>query len=88
MQFTDEQVYRSLEALRSDALSSRRDGEGVALAEGSLVPDGLRTLVEATPAVRSAEVARVRRALEAGDDISSEMLARAVVGRLVCDRLR
>lgn len=69
---------------------------GVGLAEplaeaggrGDEVPDGLLEQLEATPPVRPDRLAEARARLAVGDQPDADTLAKRMVGRLVCDRLR
>jgi hypothetical protein len=83
MQPTQIQVERSLEALRSPV--------DAAMTPVHPSPDVLAALLDAvrgTPAVRLDRLEQARRRLAAGEQPSADDLARRMVGRLVCDRLR
>lgn len=85
MQPTEIQVERSLQALQTEPET------GVAGASGPDAPDlpaGLVELLATAPAVRLDRVVDARMRMEAEDQPSAEDLARRVVGRMVCDRLR
>ena len=88
MQPTNEQVERSLAALRA-SLQGRGDPGP------SVVPDGHASLAEdlarilaRLPATRPERVDAARRRLESGEQPSADEVADRLVGRLVCDRLR
>lgn len=83
MQPTDKQAQLSLDAL----LATPPCGCG-AHGDCDEFPAGLvRRLCEA-PSIRPDRLAAARRRLAAGDRPSDEALARRMVARLVCDRLR
>lgn len=90
MQPTDNQVQRSLAALRE--LDSRRDPAGLLVAEGELttdqLPSGLVERIENTPSVRADRLEEARLRLATGEVPTADDLANRMVGRLVCDRLR
>jgi hypothetical protein len=87
MQPTEQQVQRSLEALRTDSPCFVGGDDG---AESRLdeVPTEVFRLLEQTPTIRVERLERARRRLAAGQTPTAEDLAGSMVGRLVCDRLR
>jgi hypothetical protein len=87
MQPTEQQVQRSLEALRKRDL--RRVG-GDDEVENWLddVPTEVFRLLDEAPTVRAERLERARWWLASGQTPSAETLAGLMVGRLVCDRLR
>jgi hypothetical protein len=86
MQLTELQVERSLEALR-EPRSQRRESAPDVRIHGEVPVEVLRWLVD-QPAVRADRLEEVRRRLATGAAPSAEALARRIVGRFVCDRLR
>jgi len=95
MRPSDEQVRRSLAALRRAEEAERRAAAEQAEREGGdqpareptvLPPDVLERLL-ATPIIRPDAVERGRSRLASGD-LEADDLAGKVIGRLVCDRLR
>jgi hypothetical protein len=86
MQLTELQVERSLEALRS--APEQPDGGGCPPGDRGEVPTGLVPLLVGAPAVRADRLAEVRRRLATGEEPTPEAVARRIVGRFVCDRLR
>jgi len=92
MQPTETQVQRSLEALRETPGSGDdHPGADSASVGRRLVEEVPRAVLERLrdePAVRPERLAEARQRLAAGDVPSDEALARRMVGRLVCDRLR
>jgi hypothetical protein len=84
MQPTDTQVERSLEALRD----SGEAGGGEPPAIHVEVPEGLLDLLESSPPVRLDRMADAKMRLVGGRQPTDDDLARRLVGRMVCDRLR
>lgn len=83
MQPTDHQVEQSLEALR------RADPRGVVTAGIPFdLPEGLLELLRASPPIRLDRMADAKMRLVGGRQPTDDDLARRLVGRLVCDRLR
>jgi hypothetical protein len=87
MQLTEDQVERTLAALRDGRLSDGRVDERDPIVMPCIPPEVVERLAR-EPAVRRAAVARARRRLESGESPSDAELAGSVIGRLVCDRLR
>ena len=87
MQPTEQQVQRSLEALRTDD-SCCFGGNGGSENRLDEVPSEVFRLLEQAPTVRAERLERARRWLASGQTPSAEALAGLMVGRLVCDRLR
>lgn len=88
MQPTEQQVQRSLEALATGAptlIEVALDGAGTARHD---LPAGLAECLETLPPVRPDRLEEARRRLEDGDQPTDDDLARRMVGRIVCDRLR
>lgn len=85
MQPTEIQVERSLQALQSETEVGAAHGHGSG--EGDL-PVGLVELLAEAPAVRLDRVVDARMRMESEEQPSADDLARRVVGRIVCDRLR
>lgn len=87
MQPTEQQVQRSLDALR--AARTDLDGGlhevGVTLDD---VPLEVFARLRQTPPLRLDVLERARRRLASGATPSAEALAARMVDRLVCDRLR
>jgi hypothetical protein len=83
MQVTEIQVQRSLQALEATGVDA-----GVALHDLSELPDGLLDLLREAPPIRLDRMADAKMRLAAGDHPTDDDLARRLVGRLVCDRLR
>ena len=83
MQPTDRQVERSLEALRSGG-----DDRAAATAIHVDVPEGLLDLLHSSPPVRLDRMANAKMRRVGGRQPTDDDLARRLVGRLVCDRLR
>jgi len=52
------------------------------------LPDGLVEQLTHSSSIRDGRLDEVRRRLQSGEQPSAEALARRMVGRLVCDRLR
>lgn len=84
MQPTEQQVQRSLAALR--AAGTERTARGSTIYVD--VPDGLLDLLLSSPPLRLDRMAEAMRRLAGGQQPSDDDLARRLVGRLVCDRLR
>lgn len=84
MQPTEQQVERSLAALRSSPSGEAPSAPTIYVD----VPEGVVDLLLATPPLRLERMAEALRRLVAGQQPSDDDLARRVVGRLVCDRLR
>ncbi len=84
MQVDERQVERSLAALRAEASMGRRP----ARPRPRPVPTGLLERMTAAPELRLDAVRRARDRIDRGDQPSAAVLARHVVGRLVCERLR
>ena len=84
MQPTDHQVERSLEALRHDEWGP----DARAAAPDADVPEGLLALLDSSPSVRLDRMVDAKMRLAGGRGPSDDDLARRLVGRLVCDRLR
>jgi hypothetical protein len=84
MQPTDQQVERSLAALRG------AHGEHGSRAASIYidVPEGVFDLLLASPPLRLDRMAEAMRRLAGGPQPTDDDLARRLVGRLVCDRLR
>lgn len=84
MQPTDQQVQRSLDALR------RGGSAGDDLPERRLVdlPAAVLLQLGQDPPGRTERLERAMRRLAAGDAPSAQDLADRMIGRLVCDRLR
>jgi hypothetical protein len=87
MQLTEDQVERTLAALRDGRCSGGRACERDPIVLPCIPPEVVERLAR-MPAVRLAAVARARRRLASGESPSDAELAGSVVGRLVCDRLR
>lgn len=88
MRVSDDQVERSLAALReADVAAAGVPGGAVGEAPRGLPNDLLDALL-AVPRVRAEAVARVRSKLSSGPAPTADDVARKLVGRLVCDRLR
>ncbi len=85
MQPTEIQVQRSLQALQTEAEDGAAGGSGTGAGE---LPAGLVELLATAPAVRLDRVLDARMRMEAEEQPSADDLARRVVGRMVCDRLR
>lgn len=87
MQPTEQQVQRSLEALRTDDSCCVGGDDGI---ENRLdeVPTEVFRLLAQAPTVRADRLERARQWLDSGQTPSAEALAGLMVGRLVCDRLR
>jgi hypothetical protein len=83
MQPTDHQVEQSLAALR-------RAGTDAATAAGVRLdlPEGLLELLRSSPPIRLDRMADAKMRLVGGRQPTDDDLARRLVGRLVCDRLR
>lgn len=89
MQPTNEQVERSLAALRSgDPRTDRAPRRQLAHAGARSVPGEIEQALRDVPAVRSDLVAKARERLESGDQPTAQELADRILGRFVCDRLR
>jgi hypothetical protein len=93
MQVSELQVQRSLFALNHvepvEPVESAGGGdEHAARDRADACPDGLIERLTGSPAIRPDRTAEARKRLEAGDQPSADDLARRMVGRLVCDRLR
>ena len=89
MQPTNEQVERSLAALRGAPPLADVAAAGVAVhLDESAVPREVDEVLSHMPDVRVDRVAEARRRLESGDTPSAQELADRMLGRLVCDRLR
>lgn len=88
MQPTQIQVERSLEALRGGM--SRASDQGTSPVERRIddVPAAVFEILDEAPSIRLDRLEQARRRLEAGEQPSADDLARRMVGRLVCDRLR
>jgi hypothetical protein len=91
MQPTELQVERSLQALQRaplvDELALVAGGAGLDPVDDE-VPDGLLDRLLEAPPVRLDRLAEARTRLANGAQPSDDDLARRLVGRLVCDRLR
>jgi hypothetical protein len=87
MQPTEQQVQRSLDALRR-ANGCVLVGGDARRHEIDEVPVEVLRWLEGAPLIRPERTERARRRLEAGDEPSAEAIAGRLVGRLVCDRLR
>jgi hypothetical protein len=87
MQPTEQQVQRSLDALRR-ADARRFVGDDEALQQIEDVPIEVLRRLDRAPLIRTERTERARRRLESGDGPSAEAIAGCLVGRLVCDRLR
>ncbi len=87
MQPTEQQVQRSLEALRTDG-ACRVGGDDGAVNRLDEVPSEVFRLLEQAPTIRAERLERVRKRLASGQVPTAEALAGLMVGRLVCDRLR
>ena len=87
MQLTDQEVGQSLRALRSRTTLGGRVGrrQGRRLHR---VPDNVGDAIRLQPSVRPGVVDAARARLAHDGCPSDADLARFVVGRLVCDRLR
>jgi hypothetical protein len=83
MQPTQTQVERSLEALRTPV-----DATMASANPSPDIPDSLLDALRGAPAVRADRLEQARQRLAAGEQPSADDLARRMVGRLVCDRLR
>jgi hypothetical protein len=89
MQPTNEQVERSLAALRSESpVTDRAPRRELAHAGAPSVPGEVEHVLRSVPAVRSDRVERARERLESGDQPTAQELADRILGRFVCDRLR
>ena len=84
MQPTEQQVQRSLAALRATGGEPATRGAAIYVD----VPDGVLDLLLASPPLRLDRMAEAMRRLVGGQQPSDDDLARRLVGRLVCDRLR
>jgi len=87
MQPTDKQAQLSLDALLAEPTFSS-DPEVHVCTCADEFPAGLVRWLCDAPAVRPDRLAAARRRLAAGDRPTDEALARRMVARLVCDRLR
>jgi len=87
MQVSELQVQRSLFALNHVGPASSADEPG-SRDRTDACPDGLIERLTGSPAIRADRLAEARKRLEEGDHPSADDLARRMVGRLVCDRLR
>lgn len=85
MQPTDQQVQRSLDALRSGEGPTLDPDLDHRLAE---VPSEVFSRLGREPSLRPERLERAVRRLARGDAPSAEALADRMIGRLVCDRLR
>ncbi len=85
MKLSESQIRTSLRALRDEP--SVEPTVPVPLSIELLTAEVLEHQAE-LPRVRVERVAAVRARMEAGRSPSSDDLARKMVGRLVCDRLR
>ena len=83
MRVDERQVERCLAALRAAKADRHPDRP-----RPRLVPAGLLDRLRAVPDIRDDAVRRAGARLAAGKQPSSVVLARHVVGRLVCERLR
>jgi hypothetical protein len=96
MQPTQNQVERSLEALRHppDPAAAPVDDPPADHADAELADDetdihtAVLDLLGDEPVIRLDRLTDVRRRLDAGEHPSDDDLAGRMVGRLVCDRLR
>jgi hypothetical protein len=97
MQPTQNQVERSLEALRhppdpsaDDAPATDDDAADVAEVSGDQadIHTAVLELLGDEPVIRLDRLSDVRRRLDAGEQPTDDDLAGRMVGRLVCDRLR
>jgi hypothetical protein len=98
MQPTEQQIQRSLEALRTDG--TRRGGadlrsgdvffagRGDELCRLDDVPTEVFARLLEAPLVRADRLEQARRRLARGDTPTAEDLATRMIGRLLCDRLR
>jgi hypothetical protein len=84
MRVDERQVERSLAALRAEKAAGRH----AARPRPWAVPSGLVERLTAAPDLRHDLIRRARAQLDDGDQPSPAALARHVVGRLVCERLR
>lgn len=95
MQPTELQVERSLAALQGpeapgtvgEVISSASMGAGPG-SPSPEVPADVRRRVDEVPELRVERLEEARRRLEVGEQPSADALARRMVGRIVCDRLR
>jgi hypothetical protein len=91
MQPTDLQVERSLQALQASPTVDQRLFAEAGARETPVVdevPPGLLDRLLQAPPVRLDRLAEARSRLANGTQPSDDDLARRLVGRLVCDRLR
>jgi hypothetical protein len=88
MQPTEQQVQRSLDALRRADARLFVGGDDQAHHRIEDVPTEVLRRLQQAPLIRSERTERARRRLESGDEPSAEAIAGCLVGRLVCDRLR
>jgi hypothetical protein len=87
MQLTEDQVERTLAALREHDPRGTPVDDDVVVREERVPAEVVERLAR-TPAVRAAAVDRAKRRLATGTCPSPDEVARSLVGRLVCDRLR
>jgi hypothetical protein len=91
MRLTEQQVRRTLRALRTQELGefdvSDRDELRVECANDSVLADVVLRLASA-PLLRPDHLARARERLATGAVLPADELANRMIGRLVCDRLR
>jgi hypothetical protein len=81
-----DQVRSSLAALEAEVPVS--GGVGVTVRYPVVVPDGVSERIAAAPLIRVDAVANAKAWLCKGETPTADELARAVLGRLISDRLR
>jgi hypothetical protein len=86
MQPTEQQIQRSLEALRTRSAGVSEPTSADVRVE--LVPPAVALRLRQEPVLRVEHLERARRRLARGDTPSAEALAERMIGRLLCDRLR
>jgi hypothetical protein len=88
MQPTQVQVERSLEALRGGNTEAPAPVAADPERRIEDVPTAVFEVLAESPPVRVDRLEQARQRLEAGEQPTADDLARRMVGRLVCDRLR
>ncbi len=88
MQPTQVQVERSLEALRGGYTEAPAPVAADPERRIEDVPAAVFEVLAESPPVRVDRLEQARQRLEAGEQPTADDLARRMVGRLVCDRLR
>ena len=88
MKLTDEQIESSLVALRRRPPVRMRRRAGSSTHDVPLLAADVQLLLRDVPAVRADVVDRVRLRMSEGQAPTDAEVARHLVGRLVCERLR